>query len=67
MGSREAGTVDPQWTKSTRSGATACVEVAHVNGVVMVRDSKDPDGTVLTFDRTDWFAFLDVVNADAAN
>ncbi|WP_430785906.1 DUF397 domain-containing protein [Actinoplanes sp. G11-F43] len=55
----------PQWRKSTRSGATACVEVAHVNDRVMVRDSKNPDGTVLSFGRSDWDAFLDVVSAGA--
>lgn len=39
-----------RWRKSSRSGAgqTACVELAHDYGAV--RDSKNPDGPVLTVD-----------------
>jgi uncharacterized protein DUF397 len=35
----------------------ACVEVA-VGDVVLVRDSKNPDGPVLSFDASEWSAFL---------
>ena len=39
------------WRKSTRSSANGdCVEVAkNLSGVVLVRDSKDPDGPALIF------------------
>ncbi|GAA1837643.1 hypothetical protein GCM10009836_15440 [Pseudonocardia ailaonensis] len=36
----------------------ACVEVAHRDDQVLVRDSKDPDGPVLRFTSDEWIAFL---------
>lgn len=41
------------WRKSTRSGHEGgdCVEVADVSRVVAIRDSKEPDGPVLSFAR----------------
>jgi hypothetical protein len=50
----------PIWRTSSRSSGTNCVEVAAVPTarVIAVRDSKDPDGPVLTFPRTQWRAFL---------
>lgn len=41
------------WRKSTRSASQegACVEVAGLPAAVAVRDSKDPAGPVLVFDR----------------
>ncbi len=51
------------WRKSTRSQVSNCVEVALPApgtdmDVVAVRDSKHPDGAVLTFNRRSWLAFL---------
>ncbi len=48
------------WRKSTRSGPNCdnCVEVAFVDGVVAVRDSKHPDGPALIFPRVEWAAFV---------
>ncbi|MBB5829418.1 DUF397 domain-containing protein [Micromonospora carbonacea] len=47
------------WRKSTRSGSNAnCVEVAETARAVGVRDSKDPAGPVLAFDRRAWTAFV---------
>ncbi len=48
----------PGWRKSSRCATSGCVEVARVGDSVLVRDSKDPDGPVLTFDREEWTAFL---------
>jgi hypothetical protein len=48
------------WRKSTRSGGTGgnCVEVAsNLQGIVAVRDSKDPGGPKLIFTPGDWAAF----------
>ncbi|MFF3445035.1 DUF397 domain-containing protein [Streptosporangium sp. NPDC002721] len=61
------------WRKSTLSGGNggSCVEVAVTGNVqatperpvepeylFLVRDSKDPDGPVLSFSPTEWDAFL---------
>ncbi|MEW2430026.1 DUF397 domain-containing protein [Micromonospora sp. NPDC047644] len=51
----------PRWRTSTKSGDTggACVEVAdNLAGVVLVRDSKDRSGPVLTFAPAAWREFL---------
>ncbi|WP_262420744.1 DUF397 domain-containing protein [Micromonospora aurantiaca (nom. illeg.)] len=48
------------WRKSTRSGGNGgeCVEVAiNLPGIVAIRDSKDPDGPVLTIDKDTWRGF----------
>ena len=41
------------WRKSSRSDSEGgvCVEVAAIESVVAVRDSKDPDGPKLAFGR----------------
>jgi hypothetical protein len=52
---------DMTWRKSSRSGSTGgdCVEVAHLRDTIGVRDSKDPAGPVLRFDRRAWRSFVD--------
>ena len=49
------------WRKSMRSGPWTdnCVEVAFVDGVIAVRDSKNPSGHVLVFTASEWDAFVD--------
>ncbi|MGC4855715.1 DUF397 domain-containing protein [Micromonospora sp. DT4] len=53
--------IEPRWrisTRSTDSGGN-CVEVAdNLPGVVLVRDSKDRSGPVLTFSPSAWTGFL---------
>ncbi|MFI7543328.1 DUF397 domain-containing protein [Actinoplanes sp. NPDC049599] len=46
------------WRKSSRSSSGACVEVAPGRGTIMVRDSKNPQGAVLTFGRETFAAFV---------
>lgn len=49
-----------QWRKASYSSSNGgtCVEVAsNLTGIVAVRDSKDPDGPVLTFTPNDWQTF----------
>jgi hypothetical protein len=51
---------DLRWHKSSYSGNGGnCVEVASGRpGVVAVRDSKNPDGPVLTVSRGQWARFI---------
>jgi len=46
------------WEKSTfSSGGSNCLEVAHIDGVVALRDSKDvgnPNASVLILSAADW-------------
>ena len=53
--------IAPRWRKSSYSGNGGgdCVEVASsLPGVVAVRDSKNPDGPILTFSRDEWASFI---------
>lgn len=53
---------EARWFKSTRSGPNCdnCVEVAFLaGGATAVRDSKNPDGPVLTFTPDEWDAFVE--------
>jgi hypothetical protein len=51
-----------KWRKSVRSSNNGgdCVEVARIPGAqeVAARDSKRPEGSHLTFDRSVWSRFL---------
>jgi hypothetical protein len=52
------------WRKSSRSGNGSgdCVEVATTTQTLhLARDSKNPDGPVLAFTRTEWTTFLAAV------
>ncbi|MDG6101136.1 DUF397 domain-containing protein [Dactylosporangium aurantiacum] len=46
------------WRKSTRSGATGCVEVLLDPKVVGIRDSKDADSPEIYVDAAAWRAFV---------
>jgi Domain of unknown function (DUF397) len=50
--------ITPAWRKSTWSGNGDCVEVIFNTDSVLVRDSKDPAGPVLSFTFSEWAAFL---------
>ncbi|GAA2717778.1 DUF397 domain-containing protein [Micromonospora olivasterospora] len=58
--------VVPRWRTSTRSHDTGnCVEVAgNVPGVVLVRDSKDRSGPVLTFRPDSWRRFVGLTRGE---
>ncbi|EEP70782.1 hypothetical protein MCAG_01109 [Micromonospora sp. ATCC 39149] len=49
-----------RWRKSSRSSASGsnCVEVAELPDALAVRDSKDPGGPALLFDRNAWSSFV---------
>jgi uncharacterized protein DUF397 len=46
------------WRKSSASSATDCAEVAAAGGSVLIRDSKNRDGAVLSFPPATWSCFL---------
>ncbi|MGA8117939.1 MAG: DUF397 domain-containing protein [Actinocatenispora sp.] len=51
---------EARWRRSTRCSANsaACVEVAHLDRAVGIRDSKDAESPVLAFGPTAWSAFV---------
>jgi hypothetical protein len=57
------------WRKSSYSNTGAnCVEIARTHsGKVAVRDSKDPNGEVLSFSPDEWQAFVVKVHNSASH
>lgn len=52
-----------EWHKSSHSGNQGnCVEAGNF-GVILVRDTKDRTGPMLTFTRGDWVLFLGAIDA----
>lgn len=54
----------PEWRRSKGCGSSTCIEVAKVGDQYLVRDSKNPDATPLTFTADEWFAFVSGVKRD---
>ena len=52
-----------EWRKSTYSAEGNCVELAAVPAGIAVRDSKDPDGSILVFTPAELRAFVDGAKA----
>ena len=58
------------WRKSSHSSPTSndCVEVArNLPGIVVVRDSKDPNGGVLSLGPDEWKVFLEKLRTSASS
>lgn len=52
------------WRKSSRSvGDGDCIEIAVVDSCVLVRDSKDQNGPVLTMKTDLWVALVKAIKA----
>jgi hypothetical protein len=45
------------WLRSSRCDSHACIEVSFTPSDVLIRDSKDPQGPTLRFDRDERQAF----------
>ena len=62
-----AGTSAVTWRTSSYSGSNGgqCVEVGNDARLIAVRDSMDPDGSVLAFAADTWAAFAERVKAGA--
>jgi hypothetical protein len=57
---------DAVWRKSSRSngnGGNNCVEVAFLDTIVAVRDSKNQSGPALYFNPVEWTEFLNSAKA----
>lgn len=64
MSSDEAGRqVLPAWRTASFCAAGECVQVAQRDGVIMLRDSAQPDGDVLRYAPEQWRSFLRTVKA----
>jgi len=50
-----------RWKKSTASQAGNCVQVAFTDESVLVRDSKDSSGSILSFSSSGWEIFVNGV------
>ena len=57
---------EPHWRRSTYCDTSACVEVARASEHVSVRDSKDPEGPVLTFPNAEWAQFIRAIGRGPA-
>ena len=60
MPARSSAPHELAWFKSSHSGAntTECVECAHVTHGVLIRDSKDTDGSVVSVGTSAWGCFV---------
>lgn len=60
----ETAFADARWQKSSLSDPNPrCVELAQVDGVIGVRDSKVPDRATLQFSESEMAAFIAAVKA----
>jgi Domain of unknown function (DUF397) len=50
---------EPDWMRSSFCETGSCVEVAFVGDNVALRDSKEANGPILQFSRSEWAQFLD--------
>ena len=51
------------WRRSRECRDGTCVEVAKIGTQILIRDSKNLDGTPLEFDEAEWNAFVAGVKA----
>jgi hypothetical protein len=61
----KSGVLDLQWRKARRSvGNGACVELASVNGQILVRDSMNPAGAWLRYPAQSWATFAAMIKGE---
>lgn len=54
--------VEVSWRKSSQSSQGNCVEVSQGHALgVLVRNSRDPEGSILSFTPSEWRAFVEGV------
>ena len=54
----EVGSSAPVWHAARRCGNNNCIEVSVIDGTVLMRDSKGPEGGLLSFGRESWSKFI---------
>jgi Domain of unknown function (DUF397) len=59
----DANEAGESWVKSSLSTSGGCLEVRRRSTEVLVRDSKDPDGVVLSFEPAAFAQFLQAVKS----
>lgn len=57
--SLDCSVADIPWRTAVKSAASNCVKVARRNGVIVIADSKNPSGPVLSYTLDEFDAFLD--------
>jgi hypothetical protein len=64
MPSDEAGQTDrSSWRRASFCASGECVEVAQRDGMIVMRDSKQPHGRVLHYTAEEWQSFVRGVKA----
>jgi len=64
MPTYEAGwTAQPAWRRASLCAGGECVEVAERDGVIMLRDSTQPGGTVLQCTGAEWRLLVGSIKA----
>jgi hypothetical protein len=56
FGGRQTG--EPAWRKASFCASGECVEVTQRNGMIVLRDSKQPNGSVISYTREEWLSFV---------
>ena len=51
------------WRKSSKCSTSECVEIAHQQDMILLRDSKSPQTPPLRYTREEFRAFLDGAKA----
>jgi hypothetical protein len=68
MSSMDVAVVCADWRKASHSVNNGqCVEVASTHAAVMIRDSVDPSGPVVSYSARTWQRFLATAKADTFN
>jgi Domain of unknown function (DUF397) len=49
---------EPAWRKASFCASGECVEVAQQDGMIVLRDSKEPRGGVLRYTAEEWQSFV---------
>ena len=66
MPGRQSRQSMPKWRTSKASGGNgSCVEIASEDRSVLVRDSRNPSGTILEFPPGQWTSFLRRIRNDS--